>query len=74
MATAIENRTTDTGQSVSTEGTGQIKITLTTRDESVAVPDVPLLVPLSLKRYGLSEVVNHLLATGMIFVPLFIRY
>ncbi|KAK9476255.1 WD40-repeat-containing domain protein [Lipomyces japonicus] len=47
----------------SSESEGQIKITLTTRDESVAVPEVPLLVPLSLKRYGLSEVVNHLLAT-----------
>ncbi|KAK7205156.1 WD40-repeat-containing domain protein [Myxozyma melibiosi] len=44
-------------------GTGQIKITLKTRDESVSVPDVPLFVPLSLKRYGLSEVVNHLLDT-----------
>ncbi|KAK9465436.1 WD40-repeat-containing domain protein [Lipomyces arxii] len=42
---------------------GQIRITLTTRDASVAVPNVPLFVPLSLKRYGLSEVVNHLLAT-----------
>ncbi|KAK9455226.1 WD40-repeat-containing domain protein [Dipodascopsis uninucleata] len=42
---------------------GQIKITLTTRDPTVAVPNVPLYVPLSLRRYGLSEVVNHLLAT-----------
>ncbi|KAK9385771.1 WD40-repeat-containing domain protein [Lipomyces mesembrius] len=43
--------------------TGQIMITLTTLDKSFAVPEVPLYVPLSLKRYGLSEVVNHLLAT-----------
>ncbi|KAK9494883.1 WD40-repeat-containing domain protein [Lipomyces doorenjongii] len=43
--------------------TGQIMITLTTLDKAFAVPEVPLYVPLSLKRYGLSEVVNHLLAT-----------
>ncbi|KAK9244958.1 WD40-repeat-containing domain protein [Lipomyces tetrasporus] len=52
----------DSGSSSDT--TGQIRITLTTRDPSVAVPDdVPLYVPLALKRYGLSEIVNHLLAT-----------
>ncbi|KAK9368308.1 WD40-repeat-containing domain protein [Lipomyces kononenkoae] len=49
--------------SISDDAAGQIRITLTTRDKSVAVPDVPLYVPLNLKRYGLSEVVNHLLAT-----------
>lgn len=39
----------------------QVKIRLITRDEELVVPDAPLLVPVSLKRYGLSEVVNTLL-------------
>ncbi|KAK9450476.1 WD40-repeat-containing domain protein [Limtongia smithiae] len=42
---------------------GKIRITLSTRDESVAVPDLPIFVPLALRRYGLSEIVNHLLAS-----------
>ncbi|KAK9471775.1 WD40-repeat-containing domain protein [Dipodascopsis tothii] len=44
-------------------GQAKVKINLTTRDASVAVPDVPLYVPVALKRYGLSEIVNHLLGT-----------
>lgn len=39
----------------------QVKIRLITRDTELVVPDAPLLVPVSLKRYGLSEVVNRLL-------------
>ena len=41
----------------------QIKIRFFTNDEdeSLKVSDAPLYVPISLKRYGLSEVVNHLL-------------
>lgn len=41
----------------------QIKVRFFTRedDESLHAPDAPLFVPVSLKRYGLSEVVNHLL-------------
>lgn len=41
----------------------QVKIRFFTRedDESLHVLDAPLYVPVSLKRYGLSEVVNHLL-------------
>ncbi|KAK9362446.1 WD40-repeat-containing domain protein [Lipomyces starkeyi] len=53
----------DGGSSELADTTGQIMITLTTLDNAFAVPEVPLYVPLSLKRYGLSEVVNHLLAT-----------
>ncbi|VVT48801.1 uncharacterized protein SAPINGB_P001958 [Magnusiomyces paraingens] len=44
--------------------TAQVQIRLVTRDERYAVPSVPLYVPVSLKRYGLSEVVNKLLEQG----------
>ncbi|RLV89695.1 Ribosome biogenesis protein YTM1 [Spathaspora sp. JA1] len=45
------------------EETSQIKIKFFTsdEDESLHVSDSPLFVPVSLKRFGLSEVVNHLL-------------
>lgn len=41
----------------------QVKIKFFTKEEdaSLQVSDAPLYVPVSLKRYGLSEVVNHLL-------------
>ncbi|KAI5965503.1 YTM1 [Candida theae] len=41
----------------------QIKIKFTTNeeDESLKVEETPLFVPISLKRFGLSEIVNHLL-------------
>lgn len=41
----------------------QVKVKFFTReqDESLHVQDVPVYAPISLKRYGLSEVVNHLL-------------
>jgi ribosome biogenesis protein YTM1 len=41
--------------------TRQVRIRLVTREETLQVPDAPLFVPVSLKRYGLSEVVNQLL-------------
>lgn len=43
----------------------QVKIRLFTRekDESLHVQDTPMYAPISLKRYGLSEIVNHLLGT-----------
>ncbi|CCH41046.1 hypothetical protein BN7_583 [Wickerhamomyces ciferrii] len=43
----------------------QIKIKFFTReeDESLHVNENPLYVPISLKRFGLSEIVNHLLET-----------
>lgn len=42
----------------------QIKIKFFTKedDENLQVNDTPLFVPTTLKRYGLSEIVNHLLA------------
>lgn len=45
------------------EDKSQVKINFFTRekDESLHVQDVPMFVPISLKRYGLSEIVNHLL-------------
>lgn len=41
----------------------QVKVNFFTKeeDESLRAPEAPLFVPVSLKRYGLSEVVNHLL-------------
>ncbi|KAK6205535.1 ribosome biogenesis protein YTM1 [Scheffersomyces amazonensis] len=45
------------------EDKSQVKIKFFTKeeDETLNVSDAPLYVPASLKRYGLSEVVNHLL-------------
>lgn len=47
------------------EDKSQIKIKFITREDNQAlhVEDKPLYVPISLKRYGLSEIVNHLLET-----------
>lgn len=44
----------------------QIKIRFFTKeqDEALQVEDAPLFVPASLKRYGLSEVVNHILGNN----------
>ena len=39
----------------------QAQIKLFTRHPDIAVSSAPLLVPTSLKRYGLSQIVNHLL-------------
>ncbi|BFZ65116.1 ribosome bioproteinsis protein ytm1 [Saitoella coloradoensis] len=41
----------------------QVQVRFTTRHADVAVPTAPILVPTTLKRYGLSEVINHLLDT-----------
>ncbi|CAI4826090.1 ASN_collapsed_G0052330.mRNA.1.CDS.1 [Saccharomyces cerevisiae] len=48
-----------------TEDKSQVKIRFFTRekDESLHVQDTPMYAPISLKRYGLSEIVNHLLAS-----------
>ncbi|KAJ3130336.1 WD repeat-containing protein 12 [Nowakowskiella sp. JEL0407] len=40
-----------------------IQVRFTTRQKKYLVPDSAILVPTSLSRYGLSEVINHLLAT-----------
>ena len=44
----------------------QVKIRFFTRekDESLQVQDTPIYVPIQLKRYGLSEIVNHLLSSN----------
>ncbi|KAF8475820.1 WD40-repeat-containing domain protein [Kalaharituber pfeilii] len=42
----------------------QVQIKLFTRHPDIAVSSAPLLVPTSLKRYGLSQIVNHLLDTS----------
>lgn len=47
------------------EDKSQVKIRFFTRekDESLQVQDTPMYVPIQLKRYGLSEIVNHLLTS-----------
>ncbi|EPY52598.1 ribosome biogenesis protein Ytm1 [Schizosaccharomyces cryophilus OY26] len=44
-----------------TNPTGQVQVRFTTRNPELTVGDTPILIPTSLKRYGLSQVVNHLL-------------
>ncbi|KAK9728215.1 ribosome biogenesis protein ytm1, variant 2 [Basidiobolus ranarum] len=39
----------------------QIQVRFTTRQTQYAVTDTPIVVPARLKRYGLSEIINHLL-------------
>ncbi|KAI9592032.1 WD40-repeat-containing domain protein [Syncephalis fuscata] len=41
----------------------QIQVRFVAQQEKYAVTDAPTLVPVNLKRYGLSEIVNHLLGT-----------
>ncbi|KAF8422879.1 microtubule-associated protein YTM1 [Tirmania nivea] len=46
------------------QGPQQVQIKLTTRHSDIAISSpAPLLVPTSLRRYGLSQIVNHLLET-----------
>ncbi|EPX72823.1 ribosome biogenesis protein Ytm1 [Schizosaccharomyces octosporus yFS286] len=44
-----------------TNPTGQVQVRFTTRNPELTVGDTPILIPTSLKRYGLSQIVNHLL-------------
>ncbi|KAJ2426829.1 ribosome biogenesis protein ytm1, partial [Coemansia sp. RSA 2531] len=39
----------------------QVQIRLVAKQLKYAVPDAPIVVPQQLQRYGLSEIVNHLL-------------
>ena len=39
----------------------QVQVKFTTRDPEISVPPAPILVPANLKRYGLSQIINHLL-------------
>ncbi|RLN71975.1 hypothetical protein BBJ28_00021781 [Nothophytophthora sp. Chile5] len=42
----------------------QIRVKFVTKDAAIRVTETPFAVPVSLSRRGLSQVVNHLLATG----------
>jgi ribosome biogenesis protein YTM1 len=53
---SVQANTTENGQ--------QIQVRFKSRKESLAVPTDPILVPTRLKRFGLSEIINHLLGTG----------
>ncbi|KAJ1665719.1 ribosome biogenesis protein ytm1 [Coemansia sp. RSA 1813] len=44
-------------------GEAQVQIRLVAKQPEHAVPDAPIVVPQQLQRYGLSEIVNHLLGT-----------
>lgn len=41
----------------------QVQVKFVTRHPDIAVPTAPILVPSNLKRYGLSQIINHLLDT-----------
>jgi hypothetical protein len=49
----------------------QIQVRFTTKQTKYAVTDTPIAVPISLRRYALSEIVNHLLGNGMLNNQLF---
>ncbi|KAL0640793.1 ribosome biogenesis protein ytm1 [Maublancomyces gigas] len=42
----------------------QVQVKFVTRHPDIAVPTAPILVPSNLKRYGLSQIINHLLDTA----------
>lgn len=42
----------------------QVQVKFVTRRPDIAVPTAPILVPSNLKRYGLSQIINHLLDTA----------
>jgi hypothetical protein len=44
--------------------TSQVQIKFITRTRKYIIPDVSILVPIRLKRAGLSEIINHLLGKG----------
>ncbi|KAH8152943.1 uncharacterized protein LAJ45_03170 [Morchella importuna] len=43
--------------------TPKVQVQFVTRHADIAVPPAPILVPTNLKRYGLSQIINHLLDT-----------
>lgn len=43
--------------------TPKVQVQFVTRHADIAVPPAPILVPTALKRYGLSQIINHLLDT-----------
>ena len=44
--------------------TDELRVRFVTQDASIRVVDTPFAVPLTLARYGLSQIVNHLLGRG----------
>lgn len=44
----------------------QVQVRFVTKQAKYAVTDTPINVPVSLRRYALSEIVNHLLDTGIL--------
>lgn len=48
----------------SQEAERQVQVRFITKQAKYAVTDTPINVPVSLRRYALSEIVNHLLALG----------
>ncbi|KAI9142601.1 WD40-repeat-containing domain protein [Paraphysoderma sedebokerense] len=45
----------------STQGNPQVQVKFFTKQSQYVVTDTPILVPANLRRYGLSEIINHLL-------------
>jgi ribosome biogenesis protein YTM1 len=43
----------------------QVQVRFVTKQTEYAVTDTPMIVPAKLKRYGLSEIINHLLGFGI---------
>ena len=43
----------------------QVQVRFVTKQTEYAVTDTPMLVPSRLRRYGLSEIINHLLGLGI---------
>lgn len=42
----------------------EVRVRFVTQDASIRVVDTPFAVPITLARYGLSQIVNHLLGRG----------
>ena len=46
----------------------EVRVRFITSDPSIRVVDTPVAVPITLARYGLSQIVNHLLDRGTLVV------
>ncbi|KAI8048537.1 WD40-repeat-containing domain protein [Syncephalis plumigaleata] len=55
---------TSTTMDQTTAQNQQVQVRFIAQQEQYVVTDAPMLVPVHLKRYGLSEIVNHLLGTA----------
>ncbi|KAH0607663.1 uncharacterized protein H6S33_002697 [Morchella sextelata] len=54
----------DTAMDTDPSPTSKVQVQFVTRHPDIAVPAAPILVPSNLKRYGLSQIINHLLDTS----------